>query len=115
MNNSNFESVLNFRLEQIQKVLGEKAKEYVRNNDRLYNFNVAARVENKAREEVIWGMALKHYVSVIGIIEDCSNDNLPDIELVNEKIGDLINYLILLECSIKDKIHEQILQENSNS
>jgi hypothetical protein len=33
--------------------------------------------------------------------------NLPKEEVVDEKIGDLINYLILCEASIKEKINNQ--------
>ena len=40
------------------------------------------------------------------MLDDMDNGKFPKEETVNEKIGDLINYLILCEASIKDKIKE---------
>ena len=110
MNNEEFRDILNTRLERIQEVLGEKAKEYARNNDALHNFNFGARLINKTREEVLWeGYALKHLASVFDMIDDIRQGNIPADEHVNEKIGDLINYLILLEACIKETISENNL------
>jgi hypothetical protein len=39
------------------------------------------------------------------ILNDIEKGTLPKEEVVDEKIGDLINYLILCEASIKDKIN----------
>ena len=94
MQASEFEKMLQKRLTQINKVLGSKAKEYAMNGDRLHNFKIAAIMSQTKPEKALWGMALKHLVSVTDII----NGNLPATEeFVNEKVGDLINYLILLE------------------
>ena len=41
MTNEDFEKVLKSRIEKINKVLGNKAKEYASKNDRLHNFNEA--------------------------------------------------------------------------
>ena len=40
------------------------------------------------------------------MLDDIDAGKFPNIEAVDEKIGDLINYLILCEASIKDKIKE---------
>jgi hypothetical protein len=103
-----FQYILNERVCQIEDVLAKKAREYVRNEDRLHNFNVASIISNKTREDVLWnGFALKHLVSVFDMVNDINEGKLPKKELVDEKIGDLINYLILLEVSIKDKINNE--------
>lgn len=104
MTTEEFNKIINNRLERILKTLVNKGKEYQRNNDPLHNFNVAARLGNTTREKALWGFALKHYVSFIDILNDIENDVIPSEEIVDEKIGDLINYLILCEASIKDKI-----------
>ena len=49
---------------------------------------------------------MKHYVSFLDILNDIEKGILPKEDVVDEKIGDLINYLILAEASIKDKIKE---------
>lgn len=104
VHNEQFQEILSERLKKIEEILGKKALEYVRNEDRLHNFNVASRIRNVSREEALWGMAMKHLVSVMDIINDTKIEKYPTIEMVDEKFGDLINYLILAEVSLKHNI-----------
>lgn len=97
---SQFDQVLKERLRKIEKILGEKAKEYAKNNDRYHNFNVAARIRNTSPEEALSGMMMKHIVCVMDLIEDPKSATF---ELIDEKIGDNINYLILLEGMMKSR------------
>ncbi len=105
MTEEQFDKLVANRLNAIRQTLIIKGKEYRRNNDPLHNFNVAAQLGNTTREKALWGFALKHYVSFMDILNDIEKNNLPTEELISEKIGDLINYLILCEASIKDKIN----------
>lgn len=100
-----FEDLVSQRLAKIQITLVKKGKEYRRNNDPLHNFRVAAKVQNTTEEKALWGFAVKHYVSFLDILNDIERGLLPKEEVVDEKIGDLINYLILCEASIKEKIN----------
>lgn len=105
MTENEFQDVLKRRLHLIIQVLSNKGEEYAQGENRLHNFDAAARISKQSREKALWGMALKHYVSFMDIIDDIEyNGTLPTVEYVEEKIGDLINYLILAEASIKDKI-----------
>jgi len=104
MTEEQFDDLVNQRVEQIKKTLVEKGKEYRRGNDPLHNFNVAARLGNTTREKALWGFALKHYVSFMDILNDVEKGTFPKEEVINEKIGDLINYLILCEASLKDRL-----------
>ena len=89
-----FDAVVTNRISKIKSVLLAKGKEYAKEGDRYHNFNVAARVLGSSREKALLGMMMKHYVSILDIIDHpCSFSN----EMVDEKIGDMINYLILLE------------------
>jgi len=105
MTESQFEELISQRVEKIQTTLVKKGKEYRRNNDPLHNFRVAAKVQNTTEEKALWGFAVKHYVSFLDILNDIERGFLPTEETVDEKIGDLINYLILCEASIKEKIN----------
>jgi len=107
MTNEFMDNVINIRVEHTVDILSKKALEYVRNNDRLHNFNVGAELENKTREEVLHSFFLKHYISYLDMLEDIKNDKLPKKSYVDEKMGDMINYLILQEASIKQKIIEK--------
>jgi len=94
-----FNVILQSRLSCIQSTLAGKAKEYAGGGDRLHNFKVAARISGKSPEEALQGMMLKHLVSVFDLIEDRLENTSA---MVNEKIGDTINYLILLEAVLAE-------------
>lgn len=111
MDEKKFNEVLDSRLEKIKNVLAVKAKEYVRNEDRLHNFHVGARLEKKHPTEVLHGMMLKHYISYLDILKDVQEGKEVKKAIVDEKIGDLINYLILQECIITESIEKKEIAE----
>lgn len=53
-------------------------------------------------EGVAWEYACKHFESIKTIISKIP-DEIPSDKLVDEKIGDAINYLIILEGLIKER------------
>lgn len=100
MNQKEFDKILQARIQEIQNVLGSKAKEYAHKGDRLHNFKVAAQIDKETSEQALWGMLKKHLVCIM----DMKDGNLEISEaMVNEKIGDAINYLILLEALMKEE------------
>ena len=104
MNFENFDAVVENRIKSIKSVLTSKSKEYASDKDRLHNFKVAARIKNESNEKALWGMAVKHLVSVIDMIDEVEENKFNrSIEYVEEKIGDLQNYLILLEALLKER------------
>ena len=100
MTNKTFDELLANRLTKISEVLGTKAREYAAEGDRLHNFSVASRTNGNTKPEALWGMATKHLVSVLDLVRG-NLENTP--ENVNEKVGDLINYLILLEAVLQEE------------
>ena len=107
MSEEDFMEVLNSRLQMIRYTLGEKAKEYARNDDRMHNFNRASEARRKPREVCLQGMADKHWISILDMVDDIENGKLPDIDYMEEKIGDAINYLILFEASVIDRYNKK--------
>lgn len=107
MTQEEFDELVKTRVTNTIATLIIKGKEYRRNDDPLHNFNVAAQLGKTTREKALWGFALKHYVSFMDILDDIEKGNLPTEKIVDEKIGDLINYLVLCEASIKDKIRQK--------
>ncbi len=103
MNKLDFDKIVNNRLDAIEQTLSNKAKEYSTDTDKLHNFNVAAQMNNETREKALWGMATKHLVSVKDIIDATTKGNFPSNAMIDEKIGDLINYLVLLEACLKER------------
>lgn len=107
MSEQDFDTLVQQRIQKINNTLIEKGKEYRRNNDPLHNFRIAAKVQNTTEEKALWGFAVKHYVSFLDILNDIEKGFIPKAEVVDEKIGDLINYLVLCEASIKEKINNK--------
>jgi hypothetical protein len=100
MNTEQFETILESRLSSIKHVLGNKAKEYAI-GDRLYNFKRAAEISRTTPQRALAGMFMKHLVSVLDLVEGSIS---PTEYMINEKIGDAINYLILLEAILKEHV-----------
>jgi len=99
-----FDEVIEESITQITETLLVKGKEYRRNGNPFHNFEVGARKENKTREEVLHGFALKHEISISDMRNDLSKGIMPKVEQVNEKFNDLIIYLLIEKASILDKL-----------
>lgn len=104
LDNKSADNYIRDIVDHCKHTLTVKAKEYVRNDDRMHNFNKASLKKNISREQAIDGMRLKHEISIDDIREDVSKGNLPSKELLLEKFGDIINYYILEYMSIRQKI-----------
>ena len=105
----NFNTIVKERCEKILAILSKKAEEYAKDDDRFHNFNIAARMADTTPEKALKGMMLKHEVSVMDLIEwaDTQPEKLTD-EIIDEKIGDNINYLILLEGMLKKRVRSKL-------
>lgn len=101
-----FQDELNIVLDAIKESLEIKAKEYVRNGDRMHNFNSGVKKSDKSREEVIRDFRFKHEISIDDMRNDIKNDELPSRALLEEKFKDVINYFILEKLSIAHKIEK---------
>lgn len=104
MNHEDFERMLEYRIVKIAKVLKNKSIEYAPGSDRFHNFRVAARMDDETPERSLKGMWKKHLVAVFDIIDELDYGKYPTEETIDEKIGDSINYLILLEGLLRDRI-----------
>lgn len=80
-------------------VLVDKAKEYAADGDRMHNFKIAATLTDGTPEQALWGMLAKHIVSVRDMV--LTGDPYPQA-VWDEKIGDAVNYFILLRALIVD-------------
>jgi len=105
MNTKQFARILDSRLEKISNVLSAKAGEYSSDIDRLHNFKVAAQLEVEpiTPERALVGMWRKHLVSVLDMVDGLDRGKLPSEAMIDEKIGDTINYGILLEALFRER------------
>jgi len=97
--------IVSERVEKIQSILLRKAEEYATDGDRYHNFNVAGRILDVTPERALVGMLMKHIVSVLDLVDwiEDAPDKLSS-GIIDEKIGDTINYLILLEGMLKNRV-----------
>jgi hypothetical protein len=107
-----FQEVLEERLRLTKEVLSAKEKEYASIKSRYHNFDMAARKRGTSPEDALMGMAVKHDVSIDDLVEwvDLCPGRLT-IPLIREKIGDKINYLILLEGMLINRVEAFLLEQ----
>ena len=103
MHPNQFSTLAARRLDQCSSVMVAKAQEYSRGNDRLHNFKRAALMQGITPAEALRGMWAKHLVSIMDIIDDLTLGTVPSQAMVDEKIGDTINYAVLLEGLIAEQ------------
>jgi len=104
LSEDDFDRYFNKIMERTKQVLKVKAAEYIRNEDRMHNFNKASIKNQEIRERSLAGMRLKHEVSIDDMIDDIELGLTPSEPVVNEKFGDRLNYDILEEISILHRI-----------
>ncbi len=101
MTRKRFLKILQRRLGLTKKVFLKKQKEYAQNDDVFYNFRRAGDVLNTTKEKALCGMMSKHLVSVLDIVEHPDRFNHAQLD---EKIGDLIVYLCILEAMLMERV-----------
>jgi hypothetical protein len=65
---------------------------------------VAGKLQGITPEQALIGMWMKHIVSIMDITNDLNNGTLPTDDAINEKFGDVINYGLLLESLIRERM-----------
>lgn len=99
-----FNVLLERRIQKMRDVLQAKANDYA-SEDRLHNFK-SQPLDNlkETPEQVLWGYMRKHIQSVYDMIMGLK----PVTEAsVDEKLGDCINYLALLEALFSERIEKE--------
>ncbi len=100
-----FEAVLAHRIALINKGLTNKNREYATAENPMHNFDRAAEVLRQSPEKCLVGFWMKHIVSILDMVDGDLDKTLPTGEKVEEKIGDAIAYLILLEAMLRQRLN----------
>lgn len=106
MNNEDFDKIKARRCDLILKVLAEKGEEYAR-KDAFSHLKGVADLSNMDVLRTAWVALSKHLVSVRTLTEDFASGNIlnkPMRPVIQEKIGDAINYLIILEGLFEERL-----------
>ncbi len=101
-----FDRIFEETVEKSRSVLASKSKEYS-TEDKLHNFKVSAATRGVSNRDALAGMMVKHTTSIYDLLraEECA-----DLELWDEKIGDHINYLILLRAMVIEELGEVVFE-----
>lgn len=112
MKPAQFRAIVTARIDVILRTLAAKGAEYAPGADVLHNFKCSAELANEvglpestpARE--CFGFMRKHLVSIADICnrETFAHMGLEDFRaMLDEKVGDAINYLILMYACLVDQ------------
>lgn len=101
MKSVQFTEVFEQQVERCREVLVKKAEEYATDVDRLHNFKAAAGFNSTTPQVALWGMLTKHLVSLSDMINSGEKYSR---ELWQEKIGDSLNYLFLLNALVEEQL-----------
>lgn len=103
MDNERFNRVFHDQMKQSEKILVRKADEYASDDERLWNFHQAARLQGITPIQALGGFLAKHTVSIYDMIAHHDERDF-DAAMWDEKITDHINYLILLKALVQESI-----------
>ena len=101
MNSKNFERCTNEMIERCLDTLLSKSKEYANDEDRLRAFRAAGAIEKTHSQVALGGMMAKHIVSIYDMLPNYMDYS---IDKWDEKIGDTINYLLLLNALLREEL-----------
>ena len=93
-------------LSETGKTFAKKNEEYAR-QDALSNFKKAANAKNCTPEDALLGMVVKHWVSVVDLIQDIDQNKVAPLEMWQEKCGDIRVYMMLLEALVTERLDER--------
>ena len=100
MDHETFKSIITQMQEDSLATLLEKNSGYS-NADPLHNFHQAAKLKGETTLKAIGGMMAKHTVSIYDLINQASEEYIPE-EVWFEKIQDHMNYLLFLWAAVEE-------------
>ncbi|HQT97977.1 MAG TPA: hypothetical protein PK416_08885 [Thermodesulfobacteriota bacterium] len=103
MTEDQFDMVVGTRLLRIKDSLQRKNAEYAPGADKLHNFKAGAALLRCTPEKALLGYMTKHLVSIFDLVGALDQGKCAHVDVWREKIGDAINYLILLEALNYDR------------
>lgn len=99
-----FGELVDRRFESAKQVLITKGKEYATTDHPTSSFHEQSELSIHTTPTAIgWELLVKHLYSIRRIIREYEQDlKIPSQALIDEKFGDAINYLILIEALFKE-------------
>lgn len=102
MKTKDFTKIVEARLKKTKDTLIAKADEYAR-GDRLSNFKQIAAMRKITPEDALLGLVSKHWIAINDFVDDLDKNLIQPYERWDEKIGDIIAYMLLLDALIQER------------
>jgi hypothetical protein len=99
------EQAMRLRFQKCLDTLNSKTKEYTTADDIFHNFNKASELMDVSPGDVLVSYSLKHFISIRDMIG--KNIELPSPEKWDEKMGDFINYMLLLDFMMQERLKKE--------
>ncbi len=111
MNQEDFNVIVESAILRTKSVLMRKRVEYNAEVNVFHNFNDGVNISlHNTNVALAWEFLTKHLQSVRDMVQAVENrDSLEKItpQLLDEKFGDVINYFLLIEGMIREKINQK--------
>lgn len=99
-----FDAIVANRFATCKKVLGSKTGQYASKKDRLHNFKLGALLIRQTPAQYAMELATKH---IVAVSDKLVNNEVMTDAFVTEKIGDIINYMLLIEAINQEKLEKK--------
>ena len=108
MNLSKFKILLEGIFRRTESTFNTKRNEYAHDEDGFKSLkNGTSFSFHNEPEQVAYEYLCKHLESIQSILKKLPEE-VPRYELINEKFGDAINYLIIIEGLLKERVNKEI-------
>lgn len=104
-----YSDVIEATLERIREILIIKGNEYHRNGNPLHTPQQMARILNQTSIESINGAMIKQFSSYLDMIQDVKDNKDLTLNHMNEKIDDILVYLLIQKVQFAEYIEKQTL------
>jgi len=105
MKSAIFNGLLDRRMSELRVQLVNAGVKYGTEEDRFHNFNREAEIQRISREKSLVGNMSKELVGVLDMVDNFGKV-IPSEAEVDEKGGNVIKYMLLLEAMMKEDIYE---------
>jgi len=100
MNQDTLMNIIKQRHQACLSTLDYKSTIYSPRNDRLSNFKDVASMNQTTPQSALWSMVSKHIIAVRDMI---LSGKVPSGQWIEEHLGDIHNYMFLLEAIWREK------------
>jgi hypothetical protein len=98
-----FRNMTAARMLQQEITLAGKGNTYSAEGDRLYNFYAGAAELGISPEQYLFTLVTKHLVTIRVMVKNVETEGTPPDKWIDEYLGDVINYMLLLEGLLRDR------------